>query len=208
MTCPQCGQRRGKRACPALGQTICPVCCATKRLVEIRCPTDCSYLVASKAHPSATVKRRQEGDLRTLLDGMGQLSEPQLQLFFLIQSYFLRPVPGAPRPMDAEVADAAGAVAATLETASRGVIFEHQASTAGGRRMAADLLGVLREAGRGGGSRFERESAEVLRGIERAARPSPLAEPGQRTYLDLVTRVLRQAAPGEAPVDPPSLILP
>jgi hypothetical protein len=208
MMCPQCGQRRGKRACPALGQTICPVCCATKRLVEIRCPKDCSYLVASKVHPSATVKRRQELDLRALLDGMGRLSEEQLQLFFLIQSFFLRVVPGMPRPVDADVADAAAAVAATLETASRGVIYEHQAATAGGRRMAADLLGVLREAGRGGGSRFERDSAEVLRGIERAARPSALAEPGQRTYLDLVTRVLRQGEADEAPVDPPSLILP
>jgi hypothetical protein len=184
------------------------VCCATKRLVEIHCPKDCVHLVAAKAHPSATLKRRQEADLHALLDGMGRLSESQLQLFFLLQSYFLRSQPGVSRPVDAEVADAAGAAAATLETASRGVIFEHQATTAAGRRMAADLLGVLREAGRGGGSRFEREAAEVLRGVERAARPSPLADPGQRAYLDLVARVLRQGEADEGAVDPPSLILP
>jgi hypothetical protein len=192
-----------------LGQTICPVCCATKRLVEIRCPKDCVHLAAARAHPSAPAKRQQELDLRSLFDGMGRLSEEQLQLFFLIQSYFLRQLPaGVPRPVDSEVADAAGAAAATLETASRGVIFEHQAMTPAGRRMAADLLGVLREAGRGGGSRFERDAAEVLRAIERAARPSPLADPGHRTYLDLVTRVMRRDDGDEAAVDPPSLILP
>ena len=35
MACPVCGQRKARRECPALGQTICTVCCATKRLVEI-----------------------------------------------------------------------------------------------------------------------------------------------------------------------------
>src|SRR5262245_25423540 len=130
MTCPLCRQRRAKRACPALGHEICPVCCATKRQVEIRCPADCPHLASAKAHPSALARRRQAADLTTLMSGVGRLSEGQLQLFFLIQSYFLRPAPaGQPLVVDAEVADAAGALAGTFETASRGVIFEHQAAT-------------------------------------------------------------------------------
>lgn len=209
MICPLCGQRRAKRACPALGHDICPVCCATKRQVEIRCPAGCPHLAAAKAHPSALVRRRQEADLTTLMSGVGRLSEGQLQLFFLIQSYFLRPAPaGQPRVVDAEVADAAGALAGTFETASRGVIFEHQASTPGGRRLAAELLGVLQEAGKGGGSRFEREVAAVLRAIEGGARAAGSALSDSRTYLDLVARVLGEGTATERPATETGIILP
>lgn len=151
-------------------------------------------------------RRQHDADVRALMTGVGRLSEGQLQLFFLIQSYFLRPgSDGTARPVDAEVVDAAGSLAATLETASRGVIFEHAASTAGGRRMAAELLGVLREAGKGGGSRFEREAAEVLRAIERSAAPPADAPTAFRGYLDLAGRVLREGRPEAAP---PLLVLP
>ena len=44
MVCPLCGERKAKRACPALNRHICAVCCGTKRLVEINCPADCVYL--------------------------------------------------------------------------------------------------------------------------------------------------------------------
>lgn len=209
MTCRQCGQRKGKRACPALGETICPVCCATKRLVAIRCPSDCAHLASAKAHPAASVRRQQASDLRTLLGGMGRMSEGQLRLYFLVLSYFTRPAsPGAPRLVDAEAADAAAAVAATFDTASRGLIFEHQAKTVAGQRMAAELIAILRDAGKGGGARFEREVAEVLGEIARAAAPAPLSDPATRSYLDLASRVLQDDGRAEAAVAPPSLILP
>lgn len=208
MTCPSCGTRRARRACPALGQTICPVCCATKRLTEIRCPATCQHLATARAHPAAAVRRQHEADLEQLMGGIGRLSEGQLQLFFLLQSYFLRPAPpGTPGVVDSEVADAAGAVAGTLETASRGVIFEHDAASPAGRRMAGELLALLADVGKGGGSRFEREASAVLRAIERAARPAAEASPDQRSYLDLVARVLREGAP-EPPQESSHLVLP
>lgn len=209
MTCPQCGDRKGKRACPALGETICSVCCATKRLVSIRCPRDCAHLASAKAHPAASVRRQQASDLRTLLDGMPRLSEGQLRLLFLVLSYLCRPAgPGRLRLTDAEAADAAAAVAATFDTASRGVIYEHQATSVAGQQAATELVALLRDAGKGGGSRFEREVAEVLGGVARAAAPPPLSPPGGRAYLDLVVRVLQDDIRDDATVDPPSLILP
>jgi len=209
MTCPQCGQRRARRSCPALGRSICPVCCATKRQTEIRCPADCVHLAAARAHPSATARRQQEADLRQLMGSVGRLSEGQLQLFFLVQSYFLRPSPaGQPQTVDADVADAAGALAATFDTASRGLIFEHQAATAAGRRMAAELLGVLRDVGKGGGSRFESEVAEVLRAVERGARAPEGATAGPRDYLSLVARVLGESSAAATPDAAPRIVLP
>jgi len=43
-TCSHCGQRKGKRSCPALAGTICSRCCGQHRLAEIDCPSDCAHL--------------------------------------------------------------------------------------------------------------------------------------------------------------------
>ena len=42
--CSYCHQRKGKRACPALGGLICSQCCGEHRVVRIACPSDCIYL--------------------------------------------------------------------------------------------------------------------------------------------------------------------
>jgi hypothetical protein len=209
MLCTLCGQRRAKRGCPALGRDICPVCCATKRVVEIRCPADCVHLAAARQHPAAAVRRQHESDLRTLLAGLGPITEPQLHLFFLFHTAMANaPADGLPPLTDADVADAATAVAATLETAAKGVIFEHQAETSSGRRLAAALHAVVAEAGRGRGSRFEREAATVLRSIARAAAGDGQAARPERAYLELVARVVREGMP-EAPAPAAtSIILP
>jgi len=204
--CPVCHKRPAKRVCPALRHEICPVCCATSRQVEIRCPSDCAHLAAARQFPAAAVKRQREADLRTLLGGANRFSDLQTRLFFGIQAFFLRPAPAdTPRTIDADVVDAARALAATLETASRGIIFEHTAATRSGQRLADGLKPVLQEAGKGGGSRFEREAAEVLRFIAESAAASGAASPTH--YLDIVRRVLGEAAVAQEP-EPPPLILP
>ncbi len=43
-TCTHCGQRKGKRSCPALAGAICSRCCGQHRVVEIACPSDCVHL--------------------------------------------------------------------------------------------------------------------------------------------------------------------
>lgn len=41
--CVYCGERKGKRECPALGGMICSRCCGEHRAVQISCPPDCRY---------------------------------------------------------------------------------------------------------------------------------------------------------------------
>ncbi len=197
MTCPLCGQRKAKRSCPGVAQEICTVCCGTKRLIEIACPPTCMYLESAQRHPAAVVKRQQEHDLTVLTGVLGRISEPQLQLFFLIQTFIARFKPeGVGRVADADVAEAAGALAASFETASRGVLYEHQASSATGEALRRELKTFLAHVGRGGGTRFEREVAEVLRGIERGAKhESAGVGPGARDYLTLVARLLHEPRP-------------
>src|SRR6266566_7931645 len=114
MKCPLCGRQKARRACPALNQTICSVCCGTKPLTEIQCPDDCVYLTSAREHPAAVVKRQQEHDVAILLPTIQGLTERQYQLFFLFQSLISRHTPeGFTRLVDDDVADAAAAVAAT-----------------------------------------------------------------------------------------------
>ena len=202
MICPLCQKRPTKRACPALGREICATCCATKRLVEIPCPDTCKYLQSAHRHPAAAVKRQIDNDVAALMASMGRLSEPQLQLFFLLQSIILAFKPaGLARMIDGDVAQAAGALAGSLETASRGLIFEEATPSIVAEQLRKELRQVVDEVTRSGGSRAEREVAMVLRGIELGAQHQGglLDDEGPTGYLDLVSRVLQQGSPGRAP---------
>ncbi len=50
MACPICQKRKPQRFCPARGEDICSVCCGTEREVTIDCPSDCTYLIASRTY--------------------------------------------------------------------------------------------------------------------------------------------------------------
>ena len=200
MSCPLCRSRRAKRTCPAVGQQICTVCCGTKRLVEIACPPTCVYLTTGQRHPAAIVKRQQEQDLAVLLTALGRLSEPQLQIFFVIHAFISRFTPDGRQLTDADVADAVGALATSFETASRGVLYEGQASSPAGEALRRELKShIANLAGDGGGSRFEREVSVVLRGIERGARHDTAGiGDGPVDYLTLVSRILQERPPNAA----------
>ncbi len=184
------------------------MCCGTKRLVEIACVPTCIYLESAQRHPAAVVKKQQEHDVAVLMTALGRVSERQLQLFFLMQTFIARWKPeGIGRTADADVAEAAGALAASFETASRGVLYEHQASSTVAEALRRELKAFLEQVGRGGGSRFEEEAAQVLRGIERGAKhETPGLGTGTHDYLTLVARVLHERPHDSTPA--PTIILP
>jgi hypothetical protein len=196
MSCPLCRARKAKRSCPGVGEQICTVCCGTKRLVEIACPPTCIYLETAQRHPAALVKRQQERDVATLMGALGPLSEPQLQLFFAIHTFIARlKLPGMTLS-DADLGEAAGALAGTFETAGRGVLYDQPAPSPGGEALRRELKSMLAKIGGEAGSRFEREAALVLRGIERGARHE--AEgigTGAVDYLALVARIIQERPP-------------
>jgi hypothetical protein len=193
MSCPLCHTRKPRRACPAVRQTICPVCCGTKRLTEIQCPNDCIYLTSAREHPAAVVKRQQEHDVAILLPTLQGLTERQHQLFFLFQSVIARHTPeGFARLVDDDVAEASAAVAATLETAARGVIYEHATQSLPAQRLASEMKAMLAEMQKQGARIYEREAAIVLRAIEKGARETRKVEPGDVSYLTLMARLLQR----------------
>lgn len=206
MVCPVCSQRKARRDCPALRTTICPICCGTKRLTEIPCPSDCVHLVSAREHPAAMVRRQQERDVAALLPTIRHLSERQQQLFFLFQSAIARHVPdGFGRLNDDDVADATEALAKTLETTAKGVIYDHPAHSLVAQRLAGELKALIEQIREQGTRVYDGEAAITLRAIEAGAREvrKALPEAGQTAYLDVVRRLLQangveQRAPEEA----------
>jgi len=215
MLCPLCGQRKARRGCPALNQTICAVCCGTKRITEIACPADCGYLASAREHPAAVVRRQHERDLMAVLPTVRDLSERQHHLFFLLQALILRHEPlGFARLIDDDVADAAASAAATLETSARGLIYDHAPQSLAAQRLAGEIKAAAGEfATQVGtaGSALEREMAAVLRRIEQGARNTRTQlEGGETAYLGLIRRLMQQSAAAGPRDEPrsPSLILP
>jgi hypothetical protein len=191
------------------------VCCGTKRLVQIQCPADCVYLATARDHPPAAIVRRQQRDVGLLVHFMRDLGERQSQLFFLVNTFLVQYQPPELQPLiDDDAAEAAAAIAATLETSARGVIYEHRPASLPAERLMNALKPVLTQAGGRGGTAFERDAAVVMRRIEEAARQVRSAdESNRRAFLDLLGRVLRRKdessteAPEEKP-EAPRLILP
>jgi hypothetical protein len=161
--------------------------------VEIDCPHDCAHLAAAREHPAAVVKRQQERDVALLLPTIRELTERQQQLFFLFQTAIARHTPeGFARLNDDDVADAAGSLAATFETAARGVIYEHAAGSTVGRRLADDLREMLAEMRKQGAKVFDHEISVVLRAIEQGAREARTSMGGASdAYIALVGRLLQ-----------------
>jgi hypothetical protein len=214
VVCPLCGQRKGRRACPALGKHICAVCCGTKRLVQIQCPPDCVYLTTAREHPAAVVVRRQQREIGVLVQAVRDLNERQSQLFFIVNSFLIQYEPPELQPLiDEDVAEAVAALAATFETSARGVIYEHHPASLPAQRLVGALKPVLAEARGREGSAFERDAAVVLRRIEDAAREVRAgAEGNRRAFLDLIGQVIRRTdrdeADSSAAADAPRLIVP
>jgi hypothetical protein len=125
---------------------------------------------------------------------MRDLSDRQSRLFFLIQSFLSEYKPAALQPLiDEDVAEAVSALAATYETATRGVIYEHRPSSLSAERLLVALKPVLAEAGKGLGSSFERDAAVVLRRVEQAVATARASDPANpRAFVTLVSRIIRR----------------
>lgn len=191
MLCPVCHQRKAKRACPALGKQICAVCCGTKRLVEIDCPQDCGYLSTARSHPPAVVQRQLEMDRAMMLPLLQALSERQARFFLMLAAVTSRHRSDTlQRLVDDDIAQAAGALAATLETAAKGIVYEHQPASLVASRLMIELKGVVDEVVKNAGSALERDAAIALRRIEHAAKTMATVRADTNELQQLFARVL------------------
>ena len=97
--------------------------------------------------------------------------------------------PDAPGLVDADVEQAARALAQTHETASRGIVYEHPAGTASAQRLAGEMKQVIEADPDIGAHLSDDAAAGVLRRIEAGAREARRAlDEDERAYLSLLRR--------------------
>jgi hypothetical protein len=212
MLCHICNRRKAKRGCPALGKQICAICCGTKRLVEINCPADCVYLSSARKNPPAVVQRQLEMDREMFIPLLQGLSERQARVFLAFSAVTARHRGEIlQRLMDADIAQAAGALAATLETSSRGIIYERQPASLPAARLMSELKTKVDEIVGSGGAALERDAAIALRRIEQGATEMVQARPNTNEFQQALARVLSPqegAEQGETKAPSSSLIIP
>jgi hypothetical protein len=116
---------------------------------------------------------------------------------------------GFARLVDGDVADAAASVAATLETAAKGVIYEHATQSTVAQKLARELTTLLEHIKEEGAAVYDREAAITLRAIEQGARTVVGPAATGDDYLVLVRRLLQlnRASPAPAPAGSASPII-
>ncbi len=189
--CPLCRARKGKRSCPAKGETICAQCCGSQRQVQIDCPDDCTFLTGAHAAGWAGRETEQRRDLRRVAPFLERLDEAQARLFFFAVAG-LHGLRATHAQLDDHLlAEALGALRRTLETRVKGVLYEH---------APADLRasGLMRDIERLFESRSEtgrplapddHDLLAVLRSLESAVLHTPRAAEGPCVFLDTLTRL-------------------
>lgn len=196
------------------------MCCGTKRLAEIACPNDCGYLAAAQAHPAAVVRRQQEHDLALMTVLMKGLTPRQKDIASATLGFVARfNADPLLRLSDEDVADMASSLSATLETAARGVIYEHRPRSLMAQRLSSDVRVFLDQGRQQGPAGFDRDAGAVLARIGETFHSARtlLDDTRPSACLAAVTRLLRQAeaaSPAQAAPDSPiattgpSLIIP
>jgi hypothetical protein len=179
------------------------VCCATKRLSEIACPPDCGYLASAREHPPAVTIRQQHHDAALVVRLWRDFNQRQSELLFAVAGALVRYEPPPLRSLtDADVAEAVAALAATSETAGRGVIYEHRPVSGPAAHLAAALKAQLTEAGAYRDSSLERDLASALRRIESTVAEMRAAGHFEPTaFVASLARIVTAARTDERPAD-------
>lgn len=143
------------------------------------------------------VQRQHERDVIFALPLLQGLTERQRELLLLVQGFLRHERPDAPALIDDDIAQGSLALAETYETASRGIIYDHQAGLPSAARLGADIKTLI-ETARGKGLRVgDADVATVLRRIERAAREARSTLPGESSaFLGFLRRILPDPGPG------------
>jgi hypothetical protein len=201
MTCPLCRERKGKRSCPARGASICSACCGAKRLVEIDCPPDCSYLTGAHAAGWAGRTRDLERDQRRLGPHVAELTERQVRLVLLALTGVAAIHRRHLELEDALVLDAVTALRKTVDTREKGILYEHKAVDARADALARELEGLFEARDAEGRVRrpADRDFGAALRALEGALRDAIAENAGPRSFLATAARLAgRRGAPSPA----------
>jgi hypothetical protein len=208
-TCPLCRSRKGRRACPAKGEAICPHCCGSKRRVEIHCPEDCAYLDGAHAGAWEGRETEKKRDLRRVALHAQGLTREQAELFFLA----LLGVSGLRGRRsdldDALLLEAASALRKTTETRRSGIVYEHAPADPRARGLVVELREMFEARAKDGTTTApdDGDLLAVLRALEGGLAATLQERGGPTDFLDSAAR-LSGRPPGHPGSSGPLLVAP
>ncbi len=208
MSCPLCGQRKGKRPCPGKGELICALCCGTKRQVLVACPPDCAYLTGAHApawEGRQTEKRRDSRRLAPYVEG---LSAGATRVFLITLAGLAGLRRRRPEATDATLLTALTALRKTVETRTRGILYEHPPEHLEAVDLVQDLRSLLEakdDAGRQV-SPADEDLLEALTALEGCVQEVRSEGIQPTAFLDIASRLVGEP-PGPGPEAPRRLIV-
>jgi hypothetical protein len=207
--CKICGQRRAKRACPAVEGDICPLCCGTQREVSLSCPLSCTFLrEAHKHEKTIPVAETDVSDREVEFseDFFQQHEELMLFCMFSLLQAALR-TPGA---VDADLLEALAAVIKTHRTAESGLLYESRPENtiaAGVQRIFSEGIAEYEKMRQEKGTLALVSETKLLPALvllRRIAQQSNNGRPRGRMFIDLLSQMAPSAGVDERA---PSIIL-
>jgi len=123
--CPLCEARRGKRFCPAKLSQICPVCCGTKREVEIDCPSDCVYLQSGRQYESAKKAKNKPNESFTERLWSQSFQSSNFETLVSLWSLIRDARSQGPELVDVDVREVLNRLIKTYQTQEGGIYYDH-----------------------------------------------------------------------------------
>lgn len=198
MTCPICQKRKAKRFCPAKGGSICSVCCGNEREVTIHCPSDCTYLIASREYDAE--RREREFDWSKLpfqeVKFPPSFARDHLPLITALAYAICAYARDNPSTVDTDVLASVQALAEAYRTLTRGIYYERPPDYALQRGLYNALESALSDfkksdaAPSGLGPVRDRDLRDALILFAQLAARRSNGRPKGRAYLDFLRRQL------------------
>jgi len=123
--CPLCGTRRAKRFCPAKLSQICPVCCGTKREVEIDCPSDCVYLQSGRQYESGKKTKNKPNESFTERLWSQSFQSRNFETLLGLWSLIRDARSQIPELVDIDVREVLNRLIQTYQTQEGGIYYDH-----------------------------------------------------------------------------------
>ena len=210
MKCPLCGNRKAKRHCPAKGVQICPVCCGTKREVEIDCPSDCAYLHEGREYESERLARAGQPPRRTPRLWDERFIARYYNVFLALWRVILAERDRVPELVDTDVQAVLESLIQTYETLDRGIYYESLPSSSLQRSLYSAVKSLLETSNQEldlSKGRLNTETIlDCLRFQKELAASVMLPRPKSRAFLDHLEELTSSSLPAQ--IEQPRIILP
>ncbi len=209
MSCPLCRRRKGKRLCPAKGESICAACCGSKRRVQVDCPEDCLYLTGAHAPGWDGRETERKRDIKRVAPQLQRLTESQSQLF-LVALVGLSGMRSRRQDLDDRLlGHALSAFRSTVETRERGILYEHRPDDMRAEGVVQELRAIFESKDETGApvTPPDRDLAAVVEALDVSVASTLKEAAGSTTFLETAERLAARFAAAETAPKPTSLIV-